>query len=555
MDLQSILREVQQVRASDLYLITGSVPCMNCDGVFIAPSTANNRRITPQLVQDFAQQMMTEDQWFELLETRELNIAYMTPTGERFRINAFWQRGSLGIVMRRVEMKIPALRQLGLPPILRNIALADRGIVLVTGATGSGKSTTMASMLNYRNNMRSGHIVTIEDPIEFVYSHKRSIVTQRELGMDTLSLHEGLRNVLRQAPQVISIGEMRDAETVQFALHAAETGHLVFGTLHSTSAIMTLERVLHFFTAEMERQARIQMAMNLKAIICQRLVPKIGGGRVCACEILINTPHMHTLISKNDLPKIREYMYSENVDRMQPFDRSLYHLFKRGLVTQENAIQSSESDSELEMKFRGMGITPGSSWEKYEDPWEEIPDDLAIPEGMEKFSTFQLTEEEKYSNEGVPLVHMDANAMPRFRYSSQLSQPRRQRVTRRRDPREIENQQRIPRTASVPSNSEFESDDVEEYTDMETGVVDRYKDYIDQGLDSRFDGTFEDGEYDDEYEYEDEYDDEYEDEEPAPPPPPVKQAAPPPVKQTPPPAPPKSVNPIDSIIDELDDLD
>lgn len=379
MHIDQLLREVAQVQASDLYLAAGAVPCMSIEGAYFPVKAAGNQRTTPEEMNEYARQIMNEKQWRLFEEDMEANLAYMAEDCGRFRINAFWQRGSIALVCRRVVMKIPTLRSLGLPPILRDIALADRGIVLVTGSTGSGKSTTLASMIDYRNHIRTGHIATIEDPVEFVYRHRRSIVTQRELGIDTLSFHEALKNTLRQAPQVICIGEMRDAETVQFAMHAAETGHLVLATLHSTNSILALERILNFYPGHMKDQIIAQIAMNLKAIICQRLVSRVGGGRAAAVEVLVNTPRIFDLISKGQLSNIKESLAAENQEGIQNFDKALYWLCRRGSITHEDALQAAESANDLQLKFRGIGIAPGSSWENHADPWLGIRGDYEPP--------------------------------------------------------------------------------------------------------------------------------------------------------------------------------
>ncbi|MBI5153751.1 PilT/PilU family type 4a pilus ATPase [Candidatus Poribacteria bacterium] len=402
MELEPLLAEVFQARATDLYLIPGAIPCMSMHGSFAAPRASGGQRLMPNQTEEFARQLMTAEQWERFLGTREANVAYMSPTAGRFRVNALWQRGTVGLVLRRVVMEIPTLRQLGLPPILRDISLADRGIVLVTGSTGSGKSTSMASMIDYRNHLRSGHIVTIEDPIEFVYRHRRSIVTQREVGMDTASFEEALRNSLRQAPQVISIGEMRDAETVQFAMHASETGHLVFATLHSTNATMAVERLVHFYPGEQKEQVQLQLSMNLKAIICQRLVPRIGGGRCCACEILVNTPHLQALIAKGDMGALKMAMGVENSEGIQTFDKSLYKLFKTKRISPEDALASSDSQNDLQMKMRGIGIEPGSSWEDLSDPWANVQEDFAVPPGPQSAVARDTSIGGGYSNEAAP---------------------------------------------------------------------------------------------------------------------------------------------------------
>lgn len=379
MRLDDILREATEARATDVYLVPGSVPCMSVEGNYIPVRCAGGRRVAAEQTAEFAQSAMTEKQWRDFESTLEMNMAYMSPNTERFRMNFFWQRGSIGMVARRVVADIPTLRALGLPPVLREVALADRGIVLVTGSTGSGKSTTLASMIDYRNHLLTGHIVTIEDPVEFVYRHRRSIVTQREVGIDTQGFHEALKNSLRQAPQVICIGELRDEDTVQFAMHASETGHLVFATLHSTNATLAIERILHFYPGEMKDQILIQLSLNLKAIICQRLVPRISGGRACAVEILINTPRVQDLIAKGDNGALKQAIALDNQTGLINFDRSLYNLVKQGKVSQDEALQAAESANDLGMKFKGIGITAGSSWEQTGDEWAAIRDDYEFP--------------------------------------------------------------------------------------------------------------------------------------------------------------------------------
>ncbi len=404
MHIDDLLREASQRQASDLYLCAGAVPCISVEGVYYAVQSAEGQRLSPETTMELAHQVMNKKQWEDFKEELEANLAYMAEGCGRFRVNAFWQRGSVALVCRRVEMKIPTLRQLGLPPNLRNIALADRGIVLVTGSTGSGKSTTLASMIDYRAHLRTGHIVTIEDPVEFIYTHRRSIVTQREVGIDTASFHEALKNSLRQAPQVICLGEMRDAETVQFAMHASETGHLVLATLHSTNAVLAIERILNFYPGHMQEQMQKQLALNLKAVICQRLVHGVKGGRHAATELLIDTPRIRDLIGKGQLGSVKEALSAENQEGVHNFDRSLYKLCKQKKITHEEALQAAESANDLQLKFRGIGIAPGSSWEDISDPWQQIGDDFELPAGMTKFAKKDRLEKKKenYSNEDVP---------------------------------------------------------------------------------------------------------------------------------------------------------
>jgi len=392
MRFEDILKEATQKRATDVYLITGSVPCLNIDGTFVAPEACPDKLLSPQAVSAFAQSIMTPEQWYELEQSRELNIAYMDPKVGRFRVNALWQRGSLGLVMRRVEMNIPTLKDLGLPPVLRKVSLGHSGIVLVCGATGCGKSTSMASMLDYRNHNRTGHIVTIEDPIEFIYKHNRSIVTQREVGMDTDSFEEALKNSLRQAPSVISIGELRTQDSVQFAMHAAETGHLVFATLHSTNAVLAVERIMNFYPPSMERAILVQMSLNIRSIICQRLIPGKGTSRrVAAVEIMVNNPRAQDLISKGKLGELRSYIQGAHQDGTCDFDKALYQLAMQGKITEGDAVSFAESPNEMEMKFKGMGVD-SSSWGEQEDPWTDIKDPYELPDASYKPTT------DKYSN-------------------------------------------------------------------------------------------------------------------------------------------------------------
>ncbi|MCC6545907.1 PilT/PilU family type 4a pilus ATPase [Candidatus Sumerlaeota bacterium] len=403
MRLDEILTEANRARATDVFLTAGAVPCIQCDGVYSPLRMANGHRLSAELSIRLAREAMSERQWSEFEKTMEANLAYMTESAGRYRINVYYQRGTVGLVCRRVVTEIPTLRQLGLPPVLRSAALADRGIVLICGSTGCGKSTTLASLINYRNNLRTGHIVTIEDPIEFVYAHRRSIVTQREVGIDTMSFHEALKNSLRQAPQVICIGELRDSETVQFAMHASETGHLVFATLHSTNASLALERILHFYPGEFKEQILMQLALNLRAIVAQRLVVRTGGGRIAAVEILVNTPRMQDLIEKGDMAVIRTAMTSENSDGSVHFDKALYRLVKRGTISSDEALLAAESANDLTMKLRGMGITAGSSWEDLSDPWAHIRGDYDPPEGP-LAAQLQKNSGGTYTNDGAPMM-------------------------------------------------------------------------------------------------------------------------------------------------------
>lgn len=281
-----LLEIMAQAGGSDLYIAVGAPPRMNVEGKM---QDLSPELLLPEDTHQLIQQLLTDQQWEQFLQSRELNMAYSLSDRARFRVNAYFQRGTPASVIRQIRMKIPNSQELNLPSLLEALVLSPRGLILVTGATGTGKSTTMAAMIDYRASQADGHIVTIEDPIEFLFEHKRSLVTQREVGMDTLSFKEALQNSLRQAPNVIYIGELRDAETVEFALHSAETGHLVLSTLHSTNAPQSIERVLNFFPRDYHSQVSIQLSYNLRAIISQRLIPTELGNRVPVLEILINT--------------------------------------------------------------------------------------------------------------------------------------------------------------------------------------------------------------------------------------------------------------------------
>ena len=307
LEMTKLLEEVVQAGASDLYLASGAPPRMSVEGKLhdLAPVP-----LSPDDTKEMIRQLLSDEQWNLFLENRELNIAYSLSKMARFRVNVYLQRGTVASVIRQIRVRIPTCEQLHLPPLLEELILSPRGLILVTGATGTGKSTTMAAMIDFRASKMDGHIVTVEDPIEYVFQHRKSLVTQREVGIDTFSFREALKNMLRQAPNVIYIGELRDAETVEFALHSAETGHLVLSTLHSTNVTQTIERVLNFFSREYQHQALMQLSYNLKAIISQRLIPSESGNRIPVLEILTNTAFVQELIYKGELGQLKKVMES-----------------------------------------------------------------------------------------------------------------------------------------------------------------------------------------------------------------------------------------------------
>jgi twitching motility protein PilU len=351
LEMTKLLEKMVQARGSDIFIASGAPPRMNVEGKLQDLST---EPLSPDDTKQIIRQMLTEEQWNLFLKQRELNIAYSLSKVARFRVNVYLQRGTVASVIRQIRVKIPEFEELHLPPLLEELILSPRGLILVTGATGTGKSTTMAAMIDFRASKLDGHIVTVEDPIEFVFQHRKSLVTQREVGMDTFSFKEALKNSLRQAPNVIYIGELRDAETVEFALHSAETGHLVLSTLHSTNATQTIERVLNFFSREYHQQVLAQLSYNLKAIISQRLIPSESGNRVPILEILINSAFVQELIHKGEFGQMKKVMESGRQEGMQTFDLHLKELVEKRVISEEKALIFADSPSDLRLKLCGF---------------------------------------------------------------------------------------------------------------------------------------------------------------------------------------------------------
>jgi twitching motility protein PilU len=352
MALADLLRELVARDGSDLYVTVGSAPTMNAGGKYVPAGDGaplSNAAATA-LVREA---LVLPDDLSAWERTGDANAAYALEGSDRFRVNAFRQRGDPGMVVRRIRATIASLDAIGAPPILKTLSLERRGLVLVTGATGSGKSTTLAAMIDHRNASLPGHIVTLEDPIEFVHAHKKGLVTQREIGLDTPSYAAGLKNALRQAPSVMLIGEIRDGETAEAALHFAETGHLVLATLHSTNANQTLERVVNLFPPSLERNVLHQMSLNLRAVVSQRLlIRKDGKGRVPAVEILMNTPRAADLIKAGKIEEIKEAMIVSAGEGSQTFDAHVYALYAAGHVTEEVALAAADSPNDLRLRIR-----------------------------------------------------------------------------------------------------------------------------------------------------------------------------------------------------------
>ena len=343
------LKILASENGSDLYLSTGAPPCAKFQGQL---KPIYSEIMKPGEIKDIAYEIMDATQQTEFEEELEMNLATSVPGFGRFRINIFMQRNEVGIVARNIVAEIPNWKDLRLPQILPEVIMRKRGLVLFVGATGSGKSTSLAALIDYRNSNSSGHIVTIEDPVEYVHSHKKSIVNQREVGVDTRSWHNALKNTLRQAPDVILIGEIRDRETMEHAVAFAETGHLCISTLHANSANQALDRIINFFPEERRPQLLMDLSLNLQAFVSQRLIPTVDGKRCAAIEVLLGTPIVQDLILKGEIESIKEVMAkSENVG-MKTFDSALFDLFQQGLISEEEALKNADSPNNVRLKIK-----------------------------------------------------------------------------------------------------------------------------------------------------------------------------------------------------------
>ncbi len=357
MDFNDILGLVVKKKASDLFITSGMPPSIKVDGQIIP--IAKTKLTEPQS-RELALSLMTPEQRDEFMHTKECNFAFTAKGVGRFRVSAFVQRDLVGMVLRRIETHIPALEELGLPSVLRNMVMAKRGIVFLVGATGTGKSTTLASLVGYRNQNTSGHIISIEDPIEFMHNHAGCIITQREVGVDTESYEIALRNTLRQAPDVIMIGEIRTREAMDHAIAFAETGHLVLSTLHANNANQALERIVHFFSDEQRKQVMMDLSLNLRGIVAQQLLPRPDGtGRRAILEILLNTPLASDLIMKGEIHKLKELMKRSTEQGMVTFDQALYEAYTRGEVTEEDALRHADSENEVRLMIKLGDRRPG----------------------------------------------------------------------------------------------------------------------------------------------------------------------------------------------------
>lgn len=348
MEFTDYLRLMVQREGSDLYLTVGAPPYLRVHGQM---TPLDKSPLTPATTRDIAYKLMSPDQQKAFEKNPEMNLAISATNVGRFRVNIFKQRNQIGLVIRNIKTRIPTMDELGLPPILSKLVMQKRGLVLFVGATGSGKSSSLAALIDYRNSTSAGHIITIEDPIEYIYRHKRSIITQREVGDDTNTYEEALKNTLRQAPDVILIGEVRDRETMEYAIAFAETGHLAISTLHANSANQAFDRIINFFPEDRRNQLLMDLSLNVRGIVSQRLIPTLDGKRVAAFEILLNSPLVSDLILKGEIHKIKEIMErSENVG-MQTFDGALYKLYKAGSISYEEALRNADSQNNLRLRI------------------------------------------------------------------------------------------------------------------------------------------------------------------------------------------------------------
>ena len=348
--MYQLLTMMMQKKGSDLFITSGFPPAMKIDGKM---TPATTQPLSSQHTQELARAIMNDKQAAEFEATKECNFAISPASIGRFRVNAFMQQGRVGIILRTINVKIPEMDDLLLPPVLKDVVMTKRGLVLFVGGTGSGKSTSLAAMIGYRNQNSYGHIITIEDPVEYVHEHRNCIITQREVGVDTDSWEIALKNTLRQAPDVILIGEIRDREVMEHAIAFAETGHLALGTLHANTANQAIDRIINFFPEERRPQLLMDLSLNLKAIVSQRLIPlKDGKGRAAAVEILLNSPLIADLIFKGEIHEIKEIMKKSKELGMKTFDMALFDLFEEGRISYDDALRFADSMNEVRLNIK-----------------------------------------------------------------------------------------------------------------------------------------------------------------------------------------------------------
>ncbi len=349
MTFRDYLNVLAKHDGSDLYLSTGAPPCAKFQGVL---KPLDKEPMKPGQIAAIAQEIMDDEQRQEFDHELEMNLAISIPKVGRFRINIFKQRNEVSIVARNIKTDIPRFDDLNLPPVLKDVVMAKRGLVLFVGGTGSGKSTSLAALIDHRNSTSGGHIITIEDPVEYVHRHKKSVINQREVGVDTRSFQAALKNTLRQAPDVILIGEIRDRETMEHALAFAETGHLAISTLHANNANQALDRIINFFPEERRNQLLMDLGLNIRAFVSQRLIPTVDGKRCAAVEVLLGSPTIQELILRGDFEAIKEIMEKSENMGMQTFDGALYKLVMEGRITEEEAIKNADSANNVRLRLK-----------------------------------------------------------------------------------------------------------------------------------------------------------------------------------------------------------
>lgn len=349
MDIGYFLKLMTEKNASDMFLTTGAPVYIKIEGKLYPLGSTG---LPPGMVKKIAYSLMDEGQVPQFERDLELNMAIAVADAGRFRVNVFKQRGEVGMVIRAIKSRIPSIEELNLPDVLKDVIMSPRGLVLVVGSTGSGKSTALASMIDHRNSTSTGHILTIEDPIEFLHKHKQSIVNQREVGLDTHAFHNALKNAMREAPDVILIGEILDAETMEAAIAFAETGHLCLATLHSNNADQAIERILNFFPESAHKNVLMNLALNLRSVISLRLVRGVDGRRRPATEVLLNTPMIRDLLRRGEVHEVKPAMEASLEEGMETFDQCLFRMTKEGLIEQEAALNVADSRDGLALKFR-----------------------------------------------------------------------------------------------------------------------------------------------------------------------------------------------------------
>ncbi|MBI5711751.1 MAG: type IV pilus twitching motility protein PilT [Candidatus Eisenbacteria bacterium] len=383
MNIRGVLEKMIAARASDLHLKAGTPPVVRVDGVLYpldepAPSAQDLREV--------ANQLLNEEQRVYFSSHSEIDFAFGVAGLARFRANVFMQRGTPAMALRHVPVEVPTLDDLGLPPVVRDLAFSPRGLVLVTGRTGSGKSTTLAAMIDQINRTTTRNVITVEDPIEFLHRDRLSFIHQREVGLDTQSFHDGLRYVLRQDPDIILVGEIRSLETMSTALMAADTGHLVMSTLHTTDVVQSLQRIISFYPPHQHDELRLSMASNLRAVISQRLIPRRdGAGRVPAVEIMMSTPTVREYILNPDKTPLLHQVVAEGMSQygMQTFDQSVMSLLKSGFITEQEALKNATNPNELALKLKGIDAASDRTWQPLAAPTAEatLPPGAALTGG------------------------------------------------------------------------------------------------------------------------------------------------------------------------------